>query len=225
MMTRRRVLGRVAALLLPLGAEHDAAAGSWDDFFQALIRDNGTTVSTLLLRGFDPNTVNEQGQPGLVLALREESFAVAEALMLSPLLKVDLPNAAGETALMLAALKGRLDWMRRLLARGAAVNREGWTPLHYAASGPEPAAVQLLIERGADLDARSPNGSTPLMMAAGYGPVTAAEVLLARGADPRLANEQDLDAADFARRADRPRLADQIAAAARRRMQAEDARR
>ncbi|UUX94290.1 ankyrin repeat domain-containing protein [Aquabacterium sp. J223] len=73
--------------------------------------------------------------------------------------------------------------------------------------------MQLLIERGADLNARSPNGSTPLMMAAGYGSVTAAELLLARGADPRLANDLDLDAADFARRADRVRLADQIAAA------------
>jgi len=39
---------------------------------------------------------------------------------------------------MMAALRGSLEWTQRLIERGAAINRDGWTPLHYAASGPEP---------------------------------------------------------------------------------------
>ena len=51
----------------------------------------------------------------------------------------------------------------------APINQPGWSPLHYAAAGPEPKIVALLLERGAIVDAEAPNRSTPLMMAAGYG--------------------------------------------------------
>jgi uncharacterized protein len=182
-------------------------AGPNDAFFQAVATDNASAISTLFLRGADPNVRDDRGQLALVLALRDGQFRAADQLLSHPDLKVDLTNTAGETALMMAALKGRVDWMRRLLARGAAVDRAGWSPLHYAAAGPGTAAVQLLLEQGAALDARSPNGTTPLMMAARYGSEDAARLLLARGADPRLKNELELDAAAFARQAAREPLA------------------
>ena len=118
-----------------------------------------------------------------------------------------MANANGETPLMMAALRGQLAWCQRLVARGVPVDRGGWTPLHYAASGPDPQVVGWLLDRGAKLEARSPNGSTPLMMAAGYGSESSVEVLLARGADPKLRNDPGLTAADFAQRAGREALA------------------
>ena len=42
------------------------------------------------------------------------------------------------------------------------------TPLHIAASGNDLQKVVLLLEKGAELEARSTNGWTPLMIAAGY---------------------------------------------------------
>ena len=169
--------------------------------------DDERTVKALLERGFDPNTTNSQGQAGLFVAMRDESPKVASALLAHPSIRVDTPNSAGETAVMMAALRGSVEWTRRLLVAGAAVNRPGWAPLHYAASGPEIEVIKLLLERGAQIDAVSPNGSTPLMMAARYGPVDAAEFLLSRGADRRLLNQQGLSAADFARLAGRAALA------------------
>ena len=112
---------------------------------------------------------------------------------------VNALNLAGESALMIAAIKGDLASVKLLLDRGARLNQPGWTALHYAASGPEPKTVGWLLDHGAEVDALSPNGSTPLMLAAQYGSEVSVDLLLARGADMALRNTQNLGAIDFAR--------------------------
>ena len=176
-----------------------AISGSYEDFFLAVNRDDGDTVSSLLQRGFDPNSRNPQGQTALHLALRDQSPRTANALWRSTDLDVNALNAAGETPLMLAALKGDMEWAQRLLTRGARLHQDGWSPVHYAATGPEVKLLRLLVERGAPLDARSPNGTTPLMMAARYGTPDGVDYLLARGADKSVRNDLGLDAAEFAK--------------------------
>ena len=192
-----------------------ANAGSYEDFFAAVQRNDAAAVSALLQRGFDPNTPDTKGQVGLFLALQAGNLAVAEPLLAHPGIQVEASNAAGETALMIAALKGHLAWCQRLLDRGALPQRPGWSPLHYAATGAEVKTVQLLLDRGADINAVSPNRSTPLMMAARYGSEASALLLLERGADVKRVNEQGLSAVDFARAGGRAALAERLAAAAR----------
>src|SRR5205085_2049113 len=84
---------------------------------------------------------------------------LAALLLAQPAIRVDAVGPSDETPLMMAAIKGNLDWVQRLVARGAAVNRKGWTPLHYAASSPEVDVVAWLLERGAEVNALSPNGT------------------------------------------------------------------
>ena len=187
-----------------------ASAGAFDDFFRAVRTDDAATVAQLLDRGFDPNAHEESGQSALSLAVRERADHVIDALMKHPQLEVNAQNRVGETALMLAALQGRLDLVRRLLERGGAVTQEGWTPLHYAASGPEPQVVALLLARGAAIEARSPNGTTPLMMAARYGNEQSVAMLLEHKADAQARNDRGLNAADFARSAGREALAQRL---------------
>lgn len=184
-----------------------ATAGSYEDFFVAVLRDDEVAVQGLLQRGFDPNTRDPQGQMGLFLALRDQSLKVAEVLAVHPAVQVDASNQTGETALMMAALRGHLDWCQRLVARGAAVDRQGWTPLHYAAAGPSADVVGWLLQQRAAIEARSPNGTTPLMMAAKYGSESSTEELLRRGANPSLRNQQGMNAAAFARSVGRDSLA------------------
>ena len=199
-----------ALYLLVFIAFGSAIAGSYDDFFIAIRNDNAGVVNDLLERGFDPNTRNAKGQPGLTVAMQEQSPKAARALLNRPTIDVNALNQAGESALMMAALKGDLASSQLLLERGALVNQSGWSPLHYAATGPEPKIVKLLLDRGADIDAGSPNGSTPLMMAAQYGSEDSIKLLLDRGADAKRRNQLDMQASDFARRAGRDSLAKRL---------------
>ena len=192
-----------------------AKADSASDFFRAVNVDNERSVKAQLAGGFDPNTRNEQGQPALFVALRDESHKVAAALLAHPAIRVDATTPADETPLMMAALRGNLASTQRLVEAGAALNRPGWTPLHYAASGSGVAVVRWLLDQGAAIDALSPNRSTALMMAARYGAVDSAELLLSRGANLRPRNERDLSAADFARAAGREALATRLEQASR----------
>ncbi|MEO6410389.1 MAG: ankyrin repeat domain-containing protein [Burkholderiaceae bacterium] len=182
-------------------------AGSYDDFFIAVKRDDPGRMQAVLAQGFDPNTVDPEGRSGFAAALRLGSTKVADLLVAQPGFDVNALNAAGESPLMLAAAKGDIALSQRLLERGARIDLPGWTPLHYAASGPSSELVALLLERGAAIDAASPNGSTSLMLAARYGSIDSAELLLARGADPHRRNQRDLTAADFAVEAGRDTLA------------------
>ena len=184
----------------------EARADSYVDFFRAVNVDNANKVAELLNRGFDPNTANESGQVALYLAMKEDSPKVAAVLLSSPTLKIDATNAVGETALMMAALNGRLNLAKKLLDHGAQVQKPGWSPVHYAASGPSTELLALLLDRGANVNALAPNGSTPLMMAARFGTEDSVKLLVQRGADKKLLNDRNLSAADMVRNLDRPWL-------------------
>lgn len=178
-------------------------ADAYVDFFRAIGVDNARVVSELLAKGFDPNTLSETGQVALFIAMREDSPKVAAVLLESPKLNVDAANAVGETPLMMAALQGRLDWARKLIERGAKVQKPGWSPVHYAATGPNTELLEMLLDRGADINARAPDMSTPLMMAVRFGPEDSVKLLVRRGAEKSYINERNVTAAELARYADK----------------------
>ncbi|MEO5795274.1 MAG: ankyrin repeat domain-containing protein [Rhodoferax sp.] len=192
-----------------------AQAGSFDDFFTAIQRDNGGEIQSLLQRGFDGNTTDAQGRSGLYLALKGENFKATNALLAWPGIKTETRTAQDESPLMIAALEGQLDICTQLIAKNADVNKTGWTPLHYAASRGHLDVIRLLLDNYAFIDAASPNGTTPLMMAAQYGSDDAVKLLLDEGADPLLKNQKNLTAIDFAQKADRPATVELVSNAVR----------
>lgn len=179
------------------------SAGSYEDFFKAVQFDNVRVVQGLLQRGFDPNTVNPDGVPALMLAVREPSLKVAELLAAHPDTKTEVRNSNDESVLMLAAIKGYLSLVQKLVDNDADVNKTGWTALHYAASGGHVPVIAHLLEHSAYIDAESPNGTTPLMMAAMYGSPEAVKHLIQAGADLTIKNQLGLTALDFAVRGQR----------------------
>ncbi|WP_427912152.1 ankyrin repeat domain-containing protein [Ramlibacter sp. MMS24-I3-19] len=195
---------RFAAYLLAAAWFSSANAGSYDDFFSAIKQDDAATVSELLQRGFDPNTPSPDGLSGLYLALREPAPKVAAVLVDWPKTNVEVRTAKDESPLMMAALKGQTALAKRLIDRDADVNKPGWAPLHYAATGGHLEVMELLLEHYAFIDAQSPNGTTPLMMAAMYGSTAAVKLLLDAGADTAMKNQLGMTALDFALKANRP---------------------
>lgn len=192
-----------------LGAPAPGWADSAQAFEKAVIQDNDRDMVNLVFRGVDPNTKDARGRPGLVAALHRDALRVFDVLLRSPGIRLDEVSAQGENALMMAAIKGHLDLVRSLLERGASVQKEGWTALHYAASAALPeslAIVQQLVRKGAVVDAPSPNGTTPLMMAAQYSSEDVVAQLLKYGADPLARNQRGWTAVDFARLASREYL-------------------
>ena len=206
---------RQICLMILLTGTSAASAGSFEDFFAAISQDNAEKISELLVKGFDANTSDSKGQTGLYIALREPSPKVVQILMDWPKTDVNKLNAQGESVLMLASLKGQPAFVSKLIKKGADVNKPGWTPLHYAASGGHASVIAMLLENNAYIDAESPNGTTPLMMAAMYGSEESVNLLLQEGADPKLKNQQGLTALDFAQRGKRPDAIQAIAAAIR----------
>jgi hypothetical protein len=200
---RRRFL-RLSASLATLGALAGmpmlSHAGAYEDYFKAVKLDSDSTVASLLRRGFDPNTIEpERGDTGMILALREDSMRVFRVLLDAPGTNLDAHARNGDTALMIAAWRGKLDAVRALIDKGAEVNQTGWTALHYAASNGHDDVVSLLLEHYAYIDAESPNGTTPIMMAARGGHIMTVKLLLDEGADATLKNGAGLTAIDFAR--------------------------
>jgi ankyrin repeat protein len=83
------------------------AVGAEREYLKAIELDRPQFVRSVVEAGFDPNTPDERGQTGLVLAMREGCFAAAEALLAFKQIEIDRANAAGETPLMMAAREGK----------------------------------------------------------------------------------------------------------------------
>lgn len=95
------------------------------------------------------------------------------------------------------------DLARELIERGADIhaaarNAQRVAPVHAAASVGDTASMRLLLERGADPNARQRLGYVPLHAVAANGDRAMAEVLLAHGADPQAATDDGKTPADFA---------------------------
>jgi ankyrin repeat protein len=97
-----------------------------------------------------------------------------------------LRGPAGATPLMMAALYGDAPLVKELLDQGASPdvwNDAGATALMWSAGDLE--TVKLLVERGADVNARSNDARTPLLVAAGIrGNRDVVALLLDKGAKP-----------------------------------------
>jgi ankyrin repeat protein len=162
-------------------------------------------VERLLKAGAKADVANRYGVTPISLACESGSAAVVEHLLKAGV----SPNATGplgETALHTCAHTGNVDAAKALLARGAKVdagdNWRGQTPLMWAAAQGHAAMVRVLVEAGADVNARStvvtwerqrtseprdkwlpPGGFTALLLAARAGCVDCVTVLAKSGAN------------------------------------------
>ncbi len=134
-------------------------------------------------------------------AVRDGEFEAMQAAFDGGL-EVDAKAPNGMTALHVAAVLGREEFVTFLIERGADVTdpaQNGITPLHRASLGGHLGTMRLLLEAGAAVDAAATWGATPLMSAVDRGHLEAARLLLGAGADPTAAATNGETALSLAR--------------------------
>ncbi len=93
-----------------------------------------------------------------------------------------------------AARDGDGSLSESLIRKGLDVNladKNGWTPLHFAAQSQAPEVVALLLDAGAQVDPKDVHGNTPLFKAVfeSEGRGDTIRLLRARGADALSVNK------------------------------------
>jgi ankyrin repeat protein len=183
------------------------------DYFSAIQKGDAATVSELFRNDPKLlNAKSQNGMSGVITAMYYGQKEIAELLAsngavldifdasalgktkrVTELLNEDSKlmnsfSADGFTPLHLAVFFRNYDAAKLLISKGANVdavakNSMRVAPLHSAAAGNEPRIVKLLIECGADVNAKQQGGYTALHAAAQSGNVEMAEFLIEHGAN------------------------------------------
>jgi ankyrin repeat protein len=170
-------------LLLKYGAKPDLKTrqGTTALIAAALVYGSRETLTALLKSGADPNAMNLDGQTPLVQAA-SIGYVEGMKLLIQKGARVNAfgtsqnPQMAGLTPLTASAYYGGVDAVRLLLDKGAGVDdydNYGLTPLSMAVAWEDRRSVEVLVQRGADVNRQVGPGNpapmeagTPLMLAA-----------------------------------------------------------
>ena len=130
-----------------------------------LVRVDDLESAGLLIRsGADATRANRYGVTPIFLACANGNVGMMR-LLLDAGADANTPDPAGETPLMSAARVGNADAVSLLLERGAVLDATDpefqQTALMVAVRENHPAVVKLLIDRKADVNARTRTGRTP----------------------------------------------------------------
>ncbi len=117
---------------------------------QALRTGAPLSIALFLQAGVDPDALDGDGRPMLVVACEAENVSAAKQLLQAGA-NPDCVGPDGRTPLMIAAARGQTALMETLVQGGAELavaDREGHTALSHAVMAGDPEPVHWLIEHG-----------------------------------------------------------------------------
>ncbi len=136
-----------------------------------------------------------------------------EQILLNDGVEPDWSGPRGNTALIVAALRGNINTVKILIKAGAnvdATNSSGWTALNFAADRGHESIVAFLLKSGAHIDLRRPGEYSALMAAAEKGYIGVVKLLLQKGVYLKARHRNGKTALDFAREAGNQEIIDML---------------
>ena len=191
----------IAELLLDLGLQAQPGPFGFDAIDEAFDDGHSAVAIAIIRRLKDPAERQRVLNAKLISCAGVRMNPEAVSLLIAEGAEVNRIDKSYSSALHYAAWQGDGNGgrenetveatLRILLDAGADPNliANGDAPLHEAAGGDwgSPTSIRVLLEHGAQVDARNKRGETPLMIAASNGDVKSIELLLKAGANPLLA--------------------------------------
>ena len=176
------------AVLLERAPDLEASApAEGTALYHAVKLRNLESVRLLLLYGSKVSSAHGSGsEPVLYRATENDDYAILEALLSQPDIKIDATPPGGASSLYKAAKEGRIEMARLLLAHGAAPDCEepgGGTAMSRAAKRGDFEMTRLLLEAGAKVDKATSGDSSALCHATKARDVEMIRLLLRHGAD------------------------------------------
>ena len=164
--------------LLLITAKNEA----WEAYFKAHKAANPKTIEDILW------IMAKAGHTQLVAPLMNLSKVTRTCIHLQPIMMNVKLGERGRTQLHHCAENGLTTSVKRLLSiRNINVNVKddeyGWTPLHWAARNGRVEISRLLLQNGAELNAKGNYGSSPLHCSAIQGHIDILHLLVENGAD------------------------------------------
>ena len=185
-----------ATFLLSKGAKTTSRTdGGWTALHSAAAKGSTNVVALLLKRRVPINAISQSGTP-LDLAIGYKKEAAAGMIR-------DKGGREGwQVSIHMAAAKGKAVAVQNFLRRGVKVDTvdslHRSTPLHWAAGAGKVNTMEMLIARGATVDARSESDATPLHQAVLRDRPEAVKLLLNSNANVNLKNKSGYTPLDYA---------------------------
>jgi ankyrin repeat protein len=180
-----------------------------DAFIEQLSKANTPALELFFAAGISPVAKNKEGLPAIVAAMDLGNEAITTLFMeriplqvSSDKAAINVQDAKGRNAMMIAAGKGDVNLINLLYERGAAAfiyDQDQNTPLHYATNAGLVEASDLLIKLDAQtqqdkkakaLNFSNNNAETPLLIAAQKNQPQLVKLYLDKGANPDLADRR-----------------------------------
>lgn len=160
-------------------------------FLWAVVAGDGNAAIILLDMGSDVNSTSGDGKSALAWAACLSRTPIVQSLILRGASMSGAQNTHIEPLKEAAASGDVVAAMSLLYASNIQGydcandrDRDGWSAIHWAAEEGHEQIVDMLLERGADVNAASSYGTSPLHCAANGGNTDIVRLLLQRGADP-----------------------------------------
>lgn len=151
----------------------------------AVMGNNTHVLCELILADTQLNLLTAQGSSVLHLAALYNAGDVANLLLKSEEIPIDLPNHNGDTALHIAALKGYVRLIESFILAGASLNKTNMaqeTPLFLACQHGHVGVVRALLSHNANFSIANHEHITPLKIALDNDHVTIVSYLKSQGA-------------------------------------------